>query len=173
MKNCASFKGTCPADTTQFFDLSCVDLDTDQYPDACTADHCCHKMCSSFTGECPAGSKKNNHESCHNHGKTSCDATTCCEYNCKTSFVGTCIGDTEVIDKSPAIKDGKITFTGADPKQMPAADYWKWNGDEKKDMGVSASDSCCQKNMQVLWAHMHSQGWQRNDAQRRWQRKVP
>merc|ERR1711865_650139 len=76
---------------------------------------------------------------------TSCDATTCCEYNCKTSFVGTCIGDTEVIDKSPAIKDGKITFTGADPKQMPAADYWKWNGDEKKDLGVSASDSCCQK----------------------------
>merc|ERR1712028_195468 len=47
--------------------------------------------------------------------------------------------------KSPAIKDGKITFTGADPKQMPAADYWKWNGDEKKDLGVSASDSCCQK----------------------------
>merc|ERR1712166_1067348 len=149
MKNCASFKGTCPADTTQFFDLSCVDLDTDQYPDACTADHCCHKMCSSFAGECPAGSKKNNHESCHNHGKTSCDATTCCEYNRKTSFVGTCIGDTEVIDKSPAIKDGKITFTGADPKQMPAADYWKWNGDEKKDLGVSASDSCCQKTCEL------------------------
>jgi hypothetical protein len=82
----------------------------------------------SWTGTCPTDAKidlRNEHDS-----SITLDATKCCEYNCKTSFVGTCTGDKVPMDKGFTIgEDGKIDVQ--ESEKMALADYWKWNGVEK------------------------------------------